>query len=140
MLSSASIAIMKSFFLIVALISFASSLPVENSAQKVAVENPVENSAQDQEENSVQNPLENPVRTPDVLELNLVQGDMLLTPRDNKTLFEGRKHRSGLKNLFKRWPGGVVYYQFSDSFRKLPLVTAKDTNSQTFSQQRSLTN
>lgn len=82
---------MKCFILIVAVIGFVSSLPIEESAQKPTGKN-----------------------------VTIKHGDMIITTQQNKTLFGSRntKLRNGVKNPSERWPGATVYYQFSPSISK----------------------
>lgn len=80
---------MKSYFLIVAFIGFVCSLPVEHTVQ-------------------------NPTHT----QVNITQGDMILTPEQEASLYKNPKVRNGVRNPLQMWYGGIVYYQFTSAFSK----------------------
>lgn len=94
---------MKSCFVLVSIIGLVSSLPVEDAVQKFDVILPVEEA----------------IINPNEPEVDISQGDMILSPLQKKTLFKSSKLRNGLRNPFQIWPGAVVYFQFSPTIRKL---------------------
>jgi len=44
------------------------------------------------------------------------QSDLIFTPYQERMLLNSSNERNAIRNLNQRWPGGVVYYQFSDQF------------------------
>lgn len=112
---------MKSYILIVTLIGFAISFPVEDA---------IDDQPGDQAEDAIDDQSE-PV--------DFTEGDMILTPEQKQKLFNPPKSRNGITNVSQRWPNNIVYYQFTSSIRKFSLVTvsiSRHLNNVLYSHQR----
>lgn len=91
---------MKSLLLIVAIIGFVASLPIDDAVEK-------------QSEPA-----------------DIALGDMLISSRQKRILYpKNKKVKNGLIKPSEIWPNATVYYTFGPGIRKLLSITVKKKNS-----------
>lgn len=97
---------MKSYCLIVAFIGLVCSLPVEDADKSPA----------DQE-------------------VEITEGDMVLTSEQKTSLYKNQNLRNGVRNPLQMWPGGLVYFQFTSTISKLYLFFLMTVKNKSVNQQ-----